>query len=131
MTKIININGEAISVSDEVYYTYYKMRRYEKTLIEKDMRNRLLYYDSWLEGCLLPKIPLLAPEDIVIKKQMMKNLYRCLSMLSEAEHDLIIALFFKEKTIAALSQEMNVPARTLGCRRDRVLQKLKKLMLEQ
>lgn len=131
MKRVIYINGAPISVSDEVYYTYYKMRRYEKTLLEKDIRNRLTYYDTWHDGCLTPAKQSPSPEDIAIENQTLEHLHESLSLLPEAEYDLIYALFYEGKTITALSAETNVPPRTLGCRRDRILNKLKDLMGQQ
>jgi len=133
MEKFIFINGKSISVTEEVYYTYHKMRRYEKTLTEKDARNQVAHYDAWnvsFFNCLpLSGIPVEALEDTVIRKQTLKKLYRCLALLPEVERDLIHALFFEEQTVTALSKQLKIPARTLGCRRDRILEKLQKMMM--
>ena len=129
MTKFININGTLISVTDDVYYTYHKMWRYEKTLIEKDARNRVVQIGDWDDRYLKfsdRQDP--TPEDIVIKKQTRLLLYACLNTLTNTERDLIHALFFEEKTMAALSKNLGIPVRTLGYRRDRILRKLRRLM---
>ena len=129
MKKVININGMPISVTDEVYYAYYKMRRYEKTLIEKDIRNRVIHYDAWNDGCFIFCSRSPTPEDVVIEEQMMHKLHNCLARLPKAELDLIHALFFEEKAVAALSEQLNVPKRTLGYQRDKILQKLRKMLI--
>jgi hypothetical protein len=41
---------------------------------------------------------------------------------------LIHALFFTRKSIAALSRETGAAPRTLGCRRDAILKKLRRMM---
>ena len=132
MNKFIYMNGVAVSVTEEVYYTYHKMKRYEKTLIEKDNRNRLIHYDAWGDE-FISKVPMNGnpmptPEDIVISKQTQLRLYQSLSLLPEAERDLIRALFFEGKSMAALSKQLKIPPRTIGYRRDRTLKKLREMM---
>ena len=130
MKKIININGTHISVNDDVYYTYHKMWRYEKTLKEKDARNKVIQIGEWSDRHLrLFSGPDSTPEDIVIRRQTQRLLYECLAALSQTERDLIRALFFEEKTMAALSKQLEIPTRTLGYRRDRILRKLRKMMV--
>jgi len=132
MTKFIHIKGMPISVTDDVYYTYHKMRRYEKTLVEKDVRNRVLHYDMWDESHLNATPlsgPAPTPEDILIRKQTQIKLHKCLSKLSNAEHCLILALFYEGKTVSALAEELHIPARTLAYRRDTILLKLRRMMV--
>ena len=131
MKRIININGTPVSVTDDVYYTYHKMWRYEKTLTEKDTRNRVIQIGDWGGSYMCAKLssgPDPTPEDIVIRKQTRLLLHQCLATLTTAEHDLIHALFFEEKTMAALSKQLAIPVRTLGYRRDRILRKLRRMM---
>ena len=129
MKKFIHINGIPVNVTDEVYYTYYKMKRYEKTLAEKDARNRLIHYDAWNDGCLIFSSRSPTPEETVIETQMAQKLHKCLARLPKSELDLIHALFFEEKAVAALSEQLSVPARTLGYQRDKILQKLRKMLI--
>ena len=132
--KMIMINGVSVRVTEEVYYTYYSMKRSEKTLAEKDARNGLVHYDAWLGGVPCVSAPLSgasapAPEEIVIARQTRDKLRRSLELLPEAERDLIHALFYQGLTLAALAAQTNIPVRSLGCRRDRILGKLRRLML--
>lgn len=132
MNKFIYINGTAVSVTEAVYYTYHKMKRYEKTLIEKDNRNRLIHYDAWDDEFIsktpISGIPMPTPEDIVISKQTRLQLHQSLALLPEAERDLIRALFFEGKSMAELSKQLQIPPRTIGYRRDRTLKKLREMM---
>ena len=129
MKKFIPIDGMPVNVTDEVYYTYYKMKRYEKTLEEKDARNRVIHYDAWDDGHLIFSSRSPTPEETVIEAQMVQALRKCLAQLPDAEHDLIHALFFEGKAVAALSEQLSIPKRTLGCRRDKILQKLRKMLV--
>ena len=131
--KYICIDGRPVCVTEEVYRTYYRMRRIEKTLVEKDSRNRLVHYSAWSDGFFGGARPLTGasvptPEEIVIAEQTRDKLKYCLSLLPETERDLIHAIFFEGKTIAKLSEQTKIPKRTLGCRRDRILKKLRKMM---
>ena len=133
LEKYIYVDGRPVCVTEEVYRTYYKMRRVEKTLIEKDVRNHLVHYNAWSDSFLdgarpLTGAPVPTPEDLVIAEQTRDKLKHCLNLLSETERELIHALFFEGTTIAKLSEQTNIPKRTLGCRRDRILKKLRKMM---
>ena len=120
-------------MTEEVYYTYHKMRRQERTLTEKDARNRVVHYDAWSDGFLgggepLAGAPALTPEEIVIMRQTRSKLHNCLALLTEEERGLIHALFYEGKTASALAEQTGIPRRTLGCRCDRILKKLRKMM---
>ncbi|MCL2408665.1 MAG: sigma-70 family RNA polymerase sigma factor [Oscillospiraceae bacterium] len=132
MNKFIYINGVAVSVTEEVHYTYHKMKRREKTLIEKDTRNRLVHYDAWSDEFIrktpINGLPVQTPEDIVISKQTRLRLYQSLALLPSAERDLIHSLFFEGKSMSALSKQLQIPPRTIGYRRDRTLKKLREMM---
>ena len=130
--RYVRVHGELIEVTEEVYYCYYSMARKERTLTEKDARNRVSSYDGWDTGTLcgaeMIKDTAALPEAAVINKIMLQKLRKCLTELSEKERDLIRALFFEEKTVTQLAQELKIPRRTLGYRIDCTVKKLKKLM---
>ena len=133
--KYVRVNGELAEVTEEVYSTYYKMRRREKTLVEKDIRNRLVYYDAWDDGETTGREALadtrtVTPEDILIEKATRDRLYNCLALLAEAEHDLIHALFFEGKSITEIAQSGGIPHSTVRARRDSALKKLRRLMAD-
>jgi DNA-directed RNA polymerase specialized sigma24 family protein len=128
----IRADAELVEVDYEVYLTFYRMRRQEKTLREKDARHGVISYDAW-DGASGPgaeaiRDPAPPPETLVIDKLTKRKLKRRLIDLPAEERDLIHALFFAQKSIAALSRETGVAQRTLGCRRDAILRKLRKMM---
>lgn len=43
-TYVIRMHGQLISVSEDVYYTFYKFKRYELNLEEKDSRNQKVLF---------------------------------------------------------------------------------------
>jgi DNA-directed RNA polymerase specialized sigma24 family protein len=128
----IRAGAELVEVDYEVYLAYYRMRRQEKTLLEKDARRRVISYDAWDNeagpGADAIRDPAPPPEAAVLGELTKQKLKRCLQELPADERDLIHALFFAQKSIAALSRETGVPPRTLGCRRDAILQRLRRKM---
>ncbi|MDR3277323.1 MAG: sigma-70 family RNA polymerase sigma factor [Oscillospiraceae bacterium] len=128
----IRADAELVEVDYEVYLTYYRMRRQEKTLLEKDARHGVVSYDAWDNesgpGAGAIRDPAPPPEELVLGKLTKRKLKRCLQELPADERDLIHALFFTEKSIAALSRETGDAPRTLGCRRDAILKKLRRMM---
>ena len=62
----------------------------------------------------------------VTTKIMIERLRECLVLLSDEELDLIIQLFFNEKSERELSAERGIPRTTIGYRKDKILSKLKK-----
>ena len=63
---------------------------------------------------------------IVAQRLLHDALYRALDELSESDHDLIIATFFKGKTLAEYGAEKKVSVSALCERRQRILRDLKK-----
>ena len=130
--KYIYMRGEFVEVTEEVYLCYYQMARRERTLTEKDARNKLSSYDAWNTGTLcgadMIKDTAAPPEEQVINKIMTQKLHACLAELTEKERDLIRALFFEGKSVTQLAEDLKIPRRTLGYRRDCALKKLKRLM---
>jgi len=130
--KYVYVRGELVPVSEEVYLCYYQMARRERTLTEKDGRNGLLSYDALdtaaLRGADMIRDRASPPEDAVINKIMVQRLRECFTELTEKERDLIRALFFEGKSVTQLSEELKIPRRTLGYRRDCVIRKLRRLM---
>ncbi|KJS20445.1 MAG: hypothetical protein VR72_14515 [Clostridiaceae bacterium BRH_c20a] len=129
----IRIGDSIQEVTEEVYREYFKMERRERYLEERDLVNgKVLYsaldnvYEDVLgEDILVDSIV----EDIcelVTTKIMIERLRECLVLLSDEELDLIIQLFFNEKSERELSAERGIPRATIGYRKDKILSKLKK-----
>lgn len=76
----ITINGEKVSVSEEVYTTYRQMRRHERTLTEKDARNYVVKYEDFSTGEMSGEEQIYDPmqlclEDIVLSKLIYRKLH--------------------------------------------------------
>lgn len=128
----IRIGDTIQEVTEEVYSEYFKMERRERYLEERDLaKGKVLYsdldnvhQDVLGEDILVDSIV----EDIcelVTIKIMVERLRECLALLSDEELDLIIQLFFNEKSERELSAERGIPRKTISYRKDKILNKLK------
>lgn len=129
----IKIQGQLISVSEEIYLTYYRMKRREQHLEEKDRSHGVLYYSALdteetngqdaIPDNNSPKV-----EDIVVDKLLAEKLHQCLNQLTKEEQELIFTLFFQNKSEYQMSAETGIPRMTIHNRKIRILAQLKKLM---
>ncbi|TWH59380.1 hypothetical protein DesLBE_3759 [Desulfitobacterium sp. LBE] len=128
----IRIEDTIQEVSEEVYREYFKMERRERYLEERDLVNGKVLYsdldnvhqDVLGEDILVDSIV----EDIcelVTTKIMVERLRECLVLLPDEELDLLIQLFFNEKSERELSAERGIPRKTISYRKDKILSKLK------
>ncbi|HBW37379.1 sigma factor-like helix-turn-helix DNA-binding protein [Desulfosporosinus sp. BICA1-9] len=125
------VRGTRVTVAKEVYKAYYHCRDREKYL------DKLAEYNNIsLEGCNEKGISVGyiistaedSMEDEIVQRDMVTRLEQCLLQLDEAERQLIIALFYLEKSEHQLAAETGIPRMTLHDRKVRALGKLKKLL---
>lgn len=129
----IRIQEQMIPVSEEIYLTYYRMRRREKHLEEKDARHGTVLYSSMDTDEItgedaIPDLKSPKVEDVVLDRLMYQLLHHCIIQLSKQEQELIEVLFFQGKSEREWSAESGIPQKTINDRRHKVITKLKKLM---
>ncbi|MFT4104772.1 MAG: sigma-70 family RNA polymerase sigma factor [Lacrimispora sp.] len=129
----INIQGQLVPVSEEVYLTYYRMKRRELYLEEKDARHGVFHYsaldtDETNGEDAIPDLVSNCVEDMVVDKLVAESLYQCLGLLTKEEQELIFTLFFQNKSEHQISRETGIPQKTIHNRKVRILAQLKKLM---
>ena len=131
----IRVENQVEQVTEEVYREYFKMDRRERYLEERDLvHGRFLYsqLDNVYEGVLGEEMiaDSLAEDlcDVVVSKIMFEKLKECLSLLSDEDLNLMIQLFYEEKSQRQLSVESGIPVMTISDRKNRVLKKIKKSM---
>ncbi|MEG1926896.1 MAG: sigma-70 family RNA polymerase sigma factor [Ruthenibacterium sp.] len=129
----IRVNGKLIPVTKDIYLTYYRMKRRELHLSEKDAKHSVVYYSSMdTENTngedAIPDNNSIKVEDAVTDKLMSERLHQCLAELTEREQMLIRALFFEGKSEPALSAETGISQQSINYRKQKILLKLKKLM---
>ncbi len=132
----IRIDNQRIRVSENVYRTYYGLRRQAKTLEEKDRRNfRILYSNldtsEILGEEMVPDICTVSVEDIVIAKLTSEKLHRCISLLPDSDQELIRAMYFNQLSERKISKITGIPYMTLHDRKTRILKKLRELMINE
>lgn len=96
----IRVNGILVEVTQEVYQSYYRMKRRESFLIEKDMNHGVELYsnldtDETLGEEMLPDLHSPDVEEHAITNVLSEKLRRCISQLPEAERQLIYAIYYE------------------------------------
>lgn len=129
----IRVQDELVPVTEEVYLTYYRMRRRELHLQEKDAKHGVVFYSALdtsetngedaIPDLISPRV-----EDIVVDRLIAEELHRCLAQLPKEEQELIFSLFFQNKSEHQLAAETGIPRMTIHNRKKRILARLKKLL---
>lgn len=130
-TYIITIAGEKISVTKEVFDAYSQEDRRERYCDERDV-GRLLSLDKLDED----SVPLIcfaerhseSAEDTAIRELQMSRMVEVLALLTPDERTLIEALFLESISARELARSIGVYHRTIIYRRDKILEKLRRLM---
>lgn len=126
--KYIYVNGKKIYVSDEIYQEYKKLKNHEEYLQRIDVKyidyNFQGVNDS-IENIEDKKVDI---EKIIETKLRLEDLYKALDKLNEYERRIIIALYFEERTIRDLAKQEKVSPKKIFSLRNKILQKLKKII---
>lgn len=129
----IKVQGQLVPVTEEVYLTYYRMKRRELHLEEKDTAHGVFYYSALdtekTNGeDVIPDLASPRVEDVIMDKLLSEKLHQCLSQLAKEEQDLMIALYFQNKSEHQVSRETGIAQKTIHNRKVRILAQLKKLI---
>ena len=125
------VKGKAVKVSEEVYKAYWKITEHEKYLIKKDWKNNVIpfsaldYDGHFVDNIIDERIDL---EKIVEVKMQIEELNKALATLTKKERELIEAIFYKEESLRAIGKKEKVSYQAIGKRRDKILEKLRKLL---
>lgn len=129
----IKVQGQLVPVTEEVYLTYYRMKRRELHLEEKDTAHGVFSYSAMdteeTNGeDVIPDVASPRVEDMILDKLLSEKLHQCLAQLTTEEQELIHALFFRAISERQYAEVTGIPQKTINDRRHRILAKLKKLM---
>lgn len=69
-------------------------------------------------------------EDAAIKAVLIEKMLKCLKRLSREEHELIMDLYFRDKSEHQIARETGIPRMTIHNRKNRILEQLKNLIQE-
>ena len=125
------VKGKAVKVSEEVYKAYWKITEHEKYLQRKDWKYDVIpfsamdYDGHFVDNIIDERIDL---EKIIEVKMQIEELNKALATLTRKERELIEAIFYKEESLRSIGKKEKVSYQAIGKRRDKILEKLRKLL---
>ena len=125
------VKGKAVPVSEEIYKAYWKITEHEKYLQKKDWKHNVLPFSAldhdghFVETIIDERIDL---EKIVEVKMQIEELNKALATLTKEERELMETIFCKEESLRSISKREKVTHQTISGRRDRILEKLRKIL---
>lgn len=127
------VEGRMIEVTEEQYREFYKYKRREKYLEERDKAHRLQHYSDLDTNEILGEEMFSYPEEVgveeqVVDKMLLENLLRCVRELPEEDQIYIHALFYLKKTEREYAEELGLTQATVNYHRTRIISTLKEMM---
>ena len=125
------VKGKAVPVNEEVYKAYWKITEHEKYLQKKDWKNNVIPFSAldhdghFVDNIIDEKIDLVK---IVEVKIQIEELHKALATLTKEERELMEAIFYREESLRSISRKEKVTHQAIGQRRDRILEKLRKIL---
>ena len=125
------VKGKAVPVSEEVYKAYWKITEHEKYLLRKDWKYGVIPFSTldndghFVDNIIDERIDL---EKIVEVKMQIEELDKALATLTKKERELMKAIFYREESLRSIGKKEKVSYQAIGKRRDKILEKLRKLL---
>ena len=125
------VKGKAVPVSEEVYKAYWKITEHEKYLLRKDWKYGVIPFSTldndghFVDNIIDERIDL---EKIVEVKMQIEELNKALATLTKKERELMKAIFYREESLRSIGKKEKVSYQAIGKRRDKILEKLRKLL---
>lgn len=128
IANVIYVDGEEVSVSEEVYEAYASMDRRERYLEERDSERKPLSIDALLEEGYFEAALCNAEslEDMTADKLLIKRLNAVLATLDKADQEMIHAVFFDGLSMREYAKRLGVYPRAVVYRMERLLKTLRK-----
>ena len=129
----IRVQDELVPVTEEVYLTYYHMRRRELHLQEKDAKHGVFFYSALdtSETNGEDAIPdLISPVWRILwwTRLWLQRLHDCIKQLTDKEQEIADGLLFQEKSESMMATEIGISQQLVNYRKQKILIKLKKLL---
>lgn len=125
----IRIENQYVEVSAEVYKEYYRMDRRERYLVERDVEHGVTFYNALDNEDRVGEEILVDTRDniecLLIEKEEREMLYDALMQLKERDRELIMELYFNEKTERDLADQLGIRHQNIHKRKMRILRDLK------
>ena len=115
------------------YRAFYKYKRREKYLEERDQKHKLYHYSDLDTEELLGEEMFSYPneesiEEQIVDRLLIESLLRCVRKLPEEDQELIRALYYQGKSERAYANEFGISQKMINNQRNRILDKLRNLM---
>ena len=128
----IPVDGKLYETTKEIYEAYYQMDRRERYLEERDIKKNVMNFGD-IDDANYSAEERIVDENMDIEAEVInKILYRAvleaMSSLSEEDKWLIQELFFYGKSQRQLSKEQDIPLMTIHNRKEKVLEKIRKII---
>ena len=137
IANIITVDGTDVEVPEDIYQAYAQADRRERYLLEEQSAGKSLSLEQMEEDDLLPgyvgaeMVP--SAEEMALERERAQELTErkqvlllAMLALSDADRELITALFFDGVSTREYGRRIGVTQRAVIKRRDRILRDLKK-----
>ena len=129
----IRVPEALVEVSEDVYLTYFRMRRRWYAQGERDKNNGLVSYNAMDTEELLGEEMICdhsspSVEDAATDRVLRAKLRHCIALLTDEEQSLVQAIFYEEKTEREYAKILGISQKAVNKRRHKVLAKLYKLI---
>lgn len=126
-------NGTLVEVSREIYLEWYRSERRERYQKERDRKHRLCSIEKLHENGYFPEQSICASDttqETVLRNECQSRLQNALKNLPEQDTRLLKLLYFDEITVKKAADIFNCSRKTIQSRRQRILEKIRKMMEE-
>ena len=133
----IAVDGQRVSVTEEVYRAYYKMGRRERYLEESDTAHGKVHYSGMDTAEMsgeeaIPDLDAVPIDEQVVKNALLEQLRKHLGSLNDNERELIDAMFFSNDGDGMSEREyadmIGLSKTAVHSRKIKVFEKLRGLM---
>jgi RNA polymerase sigma factor (sigma-70 family) len=130
--RFIPLHDMLMEVTETDYQDFYRSIRRQKYIDAEARRNGAVSYNALdadeMSGAdiIMDASPLV--DEQAINNLLLEEMLSCFGRLGEADHELLTALYFDEKSAKQLAQEIGVSKTTVNYRRRRAIARLKKMM---
>ena len=127
------VNGQRVKVSEQRDKVYWREKEPEQYLEQVDKKNHLLFFSSldqdghFAENIIDESVDV---EKIVETQMMIEAVRNAISRLNAEERDIIERLYFNDETVRSVAKLKSITHPALIKRRNKILEKLKKIIEE-
>lgn len=127
------IRGQKVKVSEDIYIVYWREKEHEKYLEQVDRKNHLLFFSALdHDGHFTDNIvdESVDVEKIVETQMMIEAVRSAITRLNAEERDIIERLYLNDETVRSVAKLKSITHPALIKRRNKILEKLKKIIEE-